>query len=142
METVEAVLDTNVLLSGLSSRKGKSFQILQLLAEEQFRISVSVPVVLEYEAILKKKLDRRIYSDQDIQVIIDYICKVGRHTKVFYLWRPILKDPYDDHLLEVAVAANSKWIITYNVNDFEKAKTFGIVAVTPYEFLQVLQEVE
>jgi predicted nucleic acid-binding protein len=59
-------MDTNVLLSGLVSRNGKSFQILQLLAEERFHISISVPVVLEYEAILRKKLNREIYSDQDI----------------------------------------------------------------------------
>ncbi len=140
MEKVEAIVDTNVLLSGLASRNGKSFQILQLLAEEKFHVSISVPVVLEYEAVLKKKLDKRVYSDQDIQAIIDFICKIGRHVKVYYLWRPILKDPYDDHLLEVAVAANAKWIITYNVKDFERASTFGISAVTPYEFLQVLEE--
>ncbi len=140
MEKQEAILDTNVLLSGLGSRNGKSFQILQLLAEEKFNISISVPVILEYEAILKKKLDKKIYSDQDIQAIIDYLCKIGRHIKVYYLWRPILKDPYDDHLLEVAVAANAKWIITYNVKDFERASTFGISAITPYEFLQILEE--
>mgnify|MGYP001546292685 CR=1 FL=1 len=140
MEKLEAILDTNVLLSGLVSRNGKSFQILQRLAEEKFNISISVPVVLEYEAILKKKLNRKIYSGQDIQAIIDFICKIGRHIKVYYLWRPILKDPYDDHLLEVAVAANAKWIITYNVKDFERASTFGISAVTPYEFLQALKE--
>ena len=140
MEKLEAILDTNVLLSGLVSRNGKSVQILQRLAEEKFNISISVPVVLEYEAILKKKLNRKIYSGQDIQAIIDFICKIGRHIKVYYLWRPILKDPYDDHLLEVAVAANAKWIITYNVKDFERASTFGISAVTPYEFLQALKE--
>lgn len=140
VEKVEAIVDTNVLLSGLASRNGKSFQILQLLAEEKFHVSISVPVVLEYEAVLNKKLDKRVYSDQDIQAIIDFICKIGRHVKVYYLWRPILKDPYDDHLLEVAVAANAKWIITYNVKDFERASTFEISAVTPYEFLQVLEE--
>ncbi|KGE71542.1 putative toxin-antitoxin system toxin component, PIN family [Spirochaeta lutea] len=142
MEKVEAILDTNVLLSGLVSRNGKSFKILQLLAEEKFNISISVPVILEYEAILKKKLNRKVYSDQDIHAIIDYICKIGRHIKVYYLWRPILKDPYDDHLLEVAVATNAKWIITYNVKDFERASTFGISAVTPNEFLRVLEEVK
>jgi predicted nucleic acid-binding protein len=52
----------------------------------------------------------------------------------------ILKDPYDDHLLEVAVAANAKWIVTYNVKDFERTSNFGINAVPPYEFLKVLEE--
>ena len=56
------------------------------------------------------------------------------------VWRPILKDPYGDHLLEVAVAANAKWIITHNVKDFERASTFGITAVTPSEFQQLLEE--
>ena len=140
MQRLEAIIDTNVFLSGLNSRNGKAFKLLEALSEEKFNISISVPLVLEYETILKKKLNKKVYSDQDIRAIIDYICKIGRHIKVYYLWRPILKDPYDDHLLEVAVAANAKWIITYNVKDFEQASTFGISAITPYEFLQILEE--
>lgn len=140
MQRLEAIIDTNVLLSGLNSRNGKAFKILEALSEDKFNISISVPLVLEYESILKKKLNRTIYSDEDIRSVIDYICKIGRHIKVFYLWRPILKDPYDDHLLEVAVAANAKWIVTYNVKDFERTSNFGINAVPPYEFLKVLEE--
>lgn len=100
-----------------------------------------MPLVLEYEAILKRKLDREIYSDQDIEGVINYICKIGRRTKVYYLWRPILRDPYDDHLLEVAVAADSKWIITYNVRYFEPTRTFGIAAVKPGKFIEMLEDV-
>ena len=142
MEKLDAILDTNVLLSGLKSRNGKSFRLLQAFSEERFVISISVPLVLEYEAILKKQLDRKIFSENDIESIIDYVCKIGRHIKVYYLWRPILKDSFDDHLLEVAVAANAKWIITYNIKDIELTKKFGISAVTPNEFLTMLKEAE
>ncbi len=129
------IIDTNVLLSGLQSNKGQSYKILQKLLAEEIHIGISVPLVLEYEKILKKCLDREIFTDEDIDGVINFICKIGTPIKVFYLWRPYLKDPYDDHLLEVALAGNCKYILTYNKKDFEGIEEFGIKAVTPYEFM-------
>ncbi len=136
METV--VLDANVVLSGLKSQNGSPFRVLQALEAERFEIAISVPLVLEYESVLSHQLDRAIFSDEDIRDFIDYLCRVGHPTQIYYLWRPILKDPFDDHILEVAVASESPYIVSYNKKDFKAAKSFGIEILSPFEFLKTL----
>ena len=79
-----------------------------------------------------------IFTDEDIRDFIDYLCRIGRPTQIYYLWRPILKDPFDDHVLEVAVASESPYIVSYNKKDFKAAKSFGIEIVSPFEFLKTL----
>lgn len=134
------VIDTNVILSGLRSNKGKSFELLSMIGGEFFDFAISVPLILEYEAILKNHLDKNIFSDSDIENFIDYVCKVGIKTKIFYLWRPYLKDPFDDHVLELAINANAQSIITFNKKDFFKAESLGIKIQNPKEFLRELKE--
>jgi putative PIN family toxin of toxin-antitoxin system len=138
MKSLLAIIDTNVLLSGLKSRKGQSYKLLQKLLNNEFEIAISVPIILEYEAVLKKKLDKTIYSEEDIESVINYLCKIGKQVKIFYLWRPFLKDPFDDHIIEAALTANCKYIITYNKKDFLEVEQFGIRVLTPYNFMQRL----
>ncbi len=135
------VIDTNVVLSALQSRLGKSFELISEIGNGQFDFALSVPLVLEYEAILKGHLNRTIFSDSDIEDFIDYLCAVGIKTKIFYLWRPYLKDPFDDHVLEVAINSNAEVIVTFNKKDFLEAESLGIKILTPKEFLEELTEV-
>lgn len=137
---MDIVIDTNVIVSALQSNKGYSFRLVSMLSEQAFRMNISVPLVLEYEAQLKKHLSPAIYSARDIDDIIDYICDVGRKTPVYYLWRPFLKDPFDDHVLELALASQSSYIVTFNKKDFSNIEYYGIKAVTPKEFLEILEE--
>jgi predicted nucleic acid-binding protein len=67
---------------------------------------------------------------------LDYLCLVGRPCQTYYLWRPTLRDPDDDMVLEVAVAAGCEYIVTHNVRDFAEAKSFGVGVTTPREFLR------
>ena len=135
------VIDTNVIISVLQSNKGKSFELISKISEDVFDFAISVPLILEYEAVLKNKLDRTIFTDSDIEDFINYLCKVGIKTKLFYLWRPYLKDPFDDHVLEVTIQSNASTIVTYNKRDFKEAENLGIKILTPKEFLEILQEV-
>ena len=135
------VIDTNVILSALQSNKRKSFELISKISEDIFDFAISVPLILEYEAVLKNKLNRTIFTDSDIEDFINYLCKVGIKTKLFYLWRPYLKDPFDDHLLEVTIQSNASTIVTYNKKDFKEAENLGIKILTPKEFLETLQEV-
>ena len=135
------VIDTNVILSALQSNKGKSFELISKISNDVFDFAISVPLILEYEAVLKGKLDRTIFTDSDIEDFINYLCKVGIKTKLFYLWRPYLKDPFDDHILEVTIQSNAGTIVTYNKKDFREAENLGIRILTPKEFLETLLEV-
>ena len=135
------VIDTNVILSALQSNKGKSFELISKAGNDVFDFAISVPLILEYEAILKKHLDKNIFSDSDIEDFIDYLCAVGSKTKIFYLWRPYLKDPFDDHILEVTIHSNAQTIVTFNEKDFHEAQNLGIKIFTPKEFLEEFKEV-
>jgi len=130
------VLDTNVLVAALRSREGASFKVLSLVDSGKFTLCLSVPMVLEYEAASKKHSKAAGLSAADVDAIIDYLCLVGKHYKVYYLWRPFLRDPKDDMVLELAVTANAESIVTYNRVDFKGANQLGVKVITPKALLQ------
>jgi putative PIN family toxin of toxin-antitoxin system len=137
------VIDTNVLVSALRSRDGASFLLISLLGEnEAFDIYISVALILEYEDAAKRLLGKIEITENVIDDVIDYICLVGKEQQVFFLWRPFLKDPGDDMVLELAVAAGCNFIITHNKRDFKDIEDFGIQAISPVEFLQTIGVLE
>lgn len=136
----KVVLDTNVVISALRSRQGASFRVLQMVGLGRFEIALSVPLVLEYEEVAKRVAPIVGLRDSDIDVILDYLCSVADRRGIYFLWRPVLKDPQDDMVLEVAVEGGCDHIVTHNVRDFEGAERFGIRVVTPGAFLRFLEE--
>jgi putative PIN family toxin of toxin-antitoxin system len=135
------VLDTNVLVAGLRS-KGASYRLLSLIGSEAFEIALSVPLVLEYESVLKRQSKQLGLTHGDLDVVLDYICSVASLHEVFYLWRPVLRDPKDDFVLELAVGAACGSIVTFNLRDFEAARTFDVRVERPLAFLKRIGEVE
>jgi len=131
------VIDTNVLLSAIYSNRGASYKLLSMIDSNKFIINISTTLIYEYEEILKLKSKLEI---KYIDSILDYICKIGKKNKIFYLWRPKLKDSDDDFLLELAVKSNSI-IVTLNGKDFKPASEFNLKVMTPKEFLQYIGEI-
>jgi putative PIN family toxin of toxin-antitoxin system len=136
MECPEIVIDTNVLVAGLRSRRGAAFKLLSLVGAGLFGINLSVPLVLEYEEVLLRPESGITLSQSDIEDVLDYFCAVAWHHQVFFLWRPYLKDPQDDMVLELAVTANCQFIITCNLRDFDGCERFQIRAQPPSDFLR------
>jgi len=135
------VIDTNVFIAALISRRGASYKLLSLIGPGRFDVSISVPMILEYEAVGKRLVGVQIVlSEQDIEAILDYICSVAQQHRIYYLWRPALKDPHDDMVLELAFSANCQFIVTYNWRDFQGIERFGITAITPKTFLEEIGE--
>jgi putative PIN family toxin of toxin-antitoxin system len=130
------VLDTNVLVAAIRSRQGASFRVLEQLGTDAYEIVISVPLVLEYEDALLRR--RGSLSSAQIGALVDYLCKVGRRQRIFYLWRPLLRDPKDDMVAEVAVAGGAEAVVTHNRKDFVGLEKFGIRAVSPQEFLRII----
>lgn len=129
------MVDTNVLVSAIRSRKGAGFKLISAIGTGSFEIAVSVPLVIEYEDVLLRSLKETQLTTQDVADLLDYLCAVATRQKIFYLWRPVLTDPDDDMVLELAVAAECTAIVTYNDKDFAGAERFGIRILTPQEFL-------
>jgi putative PIN family toxin of toxin-antitoxin system len=136
---LRVVLDTNVLVSALRSRRGASFEVLSRLGRGSFEIAVSVSLVLEYESALLRHISASPFNEQDIGDFIDYVCKTAIRQEIFFLWRPFLRDPGDDLVLEVAVAAHCDAIVTHNVRDFADVKALGVRVLTPGALLGELR---
>ncbi len=136
----QVVIDTNVMHSGLRSRRGYAFRLLQLVGTGRFEINLSVPLVLEYEEVLLREEPDLYVGPDVIGNVIDFHCRVARRHRIFYLWRPFLADADDEMVLELAVAAGCSRIITYNKNDFEGVEVFGIRAIEPGAFLEEIGE--
>jgi len=133
----QIVLDTNVLVTALRSSKGASFRLLSMVDERRFQLHVSAPLVAEYESVLKRGM--LALSSQQIDDVIDFICAQAEHHKIHYLWRPMLKDPGDDFVLELAVKAQAQ-IVTWNVSNFKPSLKLGVQVQTPRELLNLLEE--
>ena len=136
----QIVTDTNVLVSALRSRNGAAVRLLNMIDAGKFELAISVPLVLEYEAVVKKHSRATGLSAAELDAIIDYICAIAKHYKIYYLWRPFLSDSKDDMVLELAVVANANAIVTHNTADFKGIERFGLSATTPREFLREIGE--
>jgi len=132
------VIDTSVFIAGLRSRHGASFKLLKLIGKKKFDLNISVPQILELESVAKRPGKLPGLSKGDIDDVIDYVCRVSHHRMIHFLWRPVLKDPGDDLILELAVEAECDYIVTHNVRDFDGAEEFNISIVTPRRFLGII----
>jgi putative PIN family toxin of toxin-antitoxin system len=135
MNPIQVVLDTNVLYAVLRSRRGASFKLLKNLDSGRFKLNLSVPLVLEYEELLLRKEPTLNFTPEEIGKLLDYLCLIANLHDVHFLWRPILNDPKDDMILDLAVLANCQYIVTYNIRDFSGVNQFGIQAINAKEFL-------
>ena len=135
------VIDTNVVIAALRSKRGASNKLLSLVGTKRFEVHDSVALILEYEEVLQRQRNELGLSEEEISLFIDSLCAMAYHHQIYFLWRPYLKDVDDDLVLELAVSANCEYILTHNVRDFKGSERFGIQAITPKEFLQMIREV-
>jgi putative PIN family toxin of toxin-antitoxin system len=134
---LRVVLDTNVLVAGLRSRRGASFQLLQRVGTGVFSHTISVPLILEYEDVLHRKASGIRLSRPEIDAVLDYLCATGERQPIHFLWRPQLPDPRDDLVLEAAVNGGCQVIVTFNLRDFAGSERFGVTPMTPAAFLHL-----
>jgi predicted nucleic acid-binding protein len=106
----------------------------------EVRPILSVPLVLEYEAVLKRQSRVLGLTLEDLDALLDDLCVLGERHLVHYLWRPTLRDPGDELVLEVAVAAGGTEILTHNVRDFAGSRHFGVLVTTPRQWLTKIGE--
>lgn len=139
MKDKSIIMDTNVLFAGLYSSTGASFQILRLLNAGKIMTVISTTLLFEYEDVLKREQTVLELSHKQVDIILDNICALSKFQEIYFLWRPYLKDQKDDHVLELAVASTTKLIVTHNLKDFKGVEKFGIQAITPGNYLEVIK---
>ena len=138
MKAPRIVIDTNVLVSALRSRRGWSFTVLSAVGSGLFEHVVTVPLVMEYESVLLRDGMVPLAAGAAGNVL-DYLCAAGIRQDVHLLWRPKLPDAKDDMVLEAAVNGGCSMIISHNLRDFAAASELGVNAITPVDFMQFLK---
>ena len=133
-----AVIDTNVLVAALRSSAGASHQVLLAADSGRFEVSLSVPLLAEYDDVCHRPEAGIPIPGRAVEDVINRIAQISIQQPIHYLWRGILPDPKDDMLLEVAVASGASHIITFNRRHLQRASEFGIAVVSPSEFLSLL----
>ena len=136
-----AVLDTNVLVAAARSSLGASFALLQALRERRFIALVSVPLMLEYEAVLSRpeQLAAGGRSAESVVKFLDAFCLLAMPVHLHYLWRPQTRDPADEMVLETALNGGAHTLVTLNERDFAvPAANFKLKLQKPGEFLRSL----
>ena len=115
---------------------------MSLISTGRFEIHLSVPLTLEYEDVLRRQSNILSLTQEDVTDLIDALCALSRHHKIYFLWRPQLHDAKDELVLELVVAAKCSHLVTYNKKHLGGAEKFGLKVVTPKEFLQEIGELK
>lgn len=136
------MLDTDVLVAAMRSRRGASWQLVDRALARKFSLLLSVPLVLEYEAVLAREEHRIVHCLGPAQLgeVINSLVNVAEPVQIRFLWRPLLSDPTDDMVLETALNGQADLLVTFNQEDFAAAaRGFALKIVRPSEALHRLR---
>ena len=139
---MRVAFDTDVIVAALRSRTGASNAILRALRQGQLEAVASVPMLLEYEAVLLRPEHRQAagMTVEEVSVFLDGLAALLIPVLPYFLWRPCLRDPDDEMVLDAAVNGRAHAIVTFNVQDFlPEARQFQLEVLTPREALQRLR---
>ncbi len=135
---IRAVIGTNVLIAALRSSSGASHQIILAADRGDFQMALSVPLLAEYDDVSTRPDMGITIPASAVDAIIRRIAMVAHKQQIYFLWRPILPDPKDDMVLEVAIASGATHIVTFNRKDLRLASQFGIIVLPPADFIRLL----
>jgi putative PIN family toxin of toxin-antitoxin system len=135
------VLDTDVVVAALRSDRGASRQLLRSALDSNIELLVSVPLMIEYEAVLSRQEHLAVMGLTSRQVgeILDALAVVAIPVRLSFLWRPRLKDPADEMVLETAVNGGADRLVTFNIRHLAAALDFGIRVLRPAEAWKEVQ---
>jgi len=136
---VRIVLDTCVLVAAARSRHGASNALMLLLPDRRIQPAISVPLFVEYRATLLRGENLGGRSARDVDDFLDYLLSFSHLQDIHYRWRPALADPDDDFVLELAVAASCRYIVTHNIRDFRGTERWGVEPIAPGSLLKHLE---
>lgn len=127
------IVDTNVLVAATRNRNGPSFALIQQVRAGRMVMCCSPALFLEYEDVLQRAEQRAASSlrVKDVNAILNELAALLEPVLTHYQWRPQLRDPADEMVLEAAVNAQVDALVTYNLRDFAPAMRFGISVLTP-----------
>ena len=132
-------MDTDAIVAAVRSPTGASAAIIRKARRGKIALLLSVPLAMEYEAVCVRPEHQLAagLSEQEVRIFVDAVIAIAEPVKIHYLWRPQLRDPSDEMVLETAVNGRANLLITFNVRDYGTAPArFGIEVMTPREAVE------
>jgi putative PIN family toxin of toxin-antitoxin system len=136
---VNLVLDTDVVVAAMRSPRGASAAILRAAREGRVTLLASMPLALEYEAVLSRAEHRLAagLSEREVKIFLTAVVAMAEPVATHFLWRPQLRDPGDEMVLEAAVNGRADGLVTFNVRDFGTVPAqFGVMLLLPREAIR------
>ncbi len=135
---IRAVMDTNVLVSGLRSPDGASHGLLARLRAGSWALVLSNTVLGEYHEILHREAEVLKLTHREV----DAVCELAERFSPTTPWQPAANDPDDEAIIQLAREAQVQYLVTHNVRDVSQAARFGVRVVRPTEFLEILRQTQ
>jgi len=137
---LRVVIDTCVLVAAARSRNGASYQMVAMLPTARFEFALTIALYTEWQSVLTRPEHMPPgVSVAGVLAYLRYLAALAHLQDVHFLWRPFLRDPDDDMVLECAVASGSQYIVTHNIRDFSRVPALNVHAITPADFLKLLR---
>jgi putative PIN family toxin of toxin-antitoxin system len=130
------ILDTDVIVAAMRSPRGASAAILRAARGGRPILLLTVALALEYEATCRQAEHRLAsgLSEQEVEIFLNAVIAMAEPVEIHFLWRPQLRDPGDEMVLEAAVNGRADALVTFNVRDFGAVPSrFGIEVLLPRE---------
>src|SRR3984957_10927395 len=136
------VLDTNVIVAAMRSPKGASAALLMAARRERITILANVALALEYEATCRRA-EHGVAAGlrpSQLNIFVDAVIAMVEPVEAHFLWRPQLRDPADEMVLEAAVNGRASAIVTFNSEDFGGIPLqFGVEVLSPVDVLRRIE---
>jgi putative PIN family toxin of toxin-antitoxin system len=133
------ILDTDVIIAAVRSSNGASAEIIRRVLRGEMNIELTIAMALEYEAVAMRK-EHLIAGDltaAEAMNVIDALAALAEPIEIHFRWRPQLRDADDEMVLEAAINAKDRMIVTFNRRDFVgAAERFGVTLASPREILE------
>ena len=137
------MLDTCVIVAAIKSRLGASFILVNAAGARNrfFQCVLSNALISEYEEVIHRPEQRLAnWKDSDLSALIDSLLVPAHWAPTDFSYRPLLRDPDDELVLEAAINGQAQMIVTFNGKHFKPADRFGVKVVTPGRLLEILKE--
>lgn len=137
------VLDTDVVVAAMRSPSGASAAILKAAQHGGTTLLMSVALALEYEAVCREAEHRLAsgLSERQVDVFLTAIFALAEPVTPHFLWRPQLRDPADEMVLEAAINGHADGLVTFNVRDFGNVPSqYGIEVLLPRQAIRRIKQ--
>jgi putative PIN family toxin of toxin-antitoxin system len=139
---VRCVLDTNIVVAGMRSPTGASAALLRAARRNRLTLLGNVALALEYEAtcLLAEHMLAAGLRPAEATVFVNAVIAMLEPVESHFLWRPQLRDPADELVLEAAVNGQAEAIVTFYRRDFGTVPgRFGVAVLTPGEAIRRIE---